>query len=157
MIHDEALQHVSEFVEQYPFHLYPVVAKALELAYLKRRLANGGLIASDASIVEVAIGEGTLSARVFGSAPRVTGLDLNPHSLSFAAKLPHVRRAIVCDGIQPPIRPASFDLLLAVNFLHHVTDKRGAVQSWASIARTIVFNENTRYWVSAFTDMTHPR
>jgi uncharacterized protein YbaR (Trm112 family) len=102
-------------------------------------------------VIEVAIGEGTLSARVFGTRKRVTGLDLNPQSLVKAARLPHVERAIVSDGLQPPVRNGAFDVLLALNFLHHVTDKRTAVANWTSIARVSLFNENTTYWASSWT------
>ncbi|MEK6225062.1 MAG: methyltransferase domain-containing protein [Chloroflexota bacterium] len=148
-IHDEALTLVDSFVEQYPMHLYPIVAKALELAYVKRRLDS--LLRQDSSIVEVAIGEGTLSARIFSESRQVTGLDLNPHSLAKAAKLPHVGRAIVSDGLRPPIHPGAFDLLLSLNFLHHITDKRTTVANWTSIARVSLFNENTSYWASGWT------
>jgi len=151
MIHDDATLFVADLAEQYPFHLYPLVAKALELAYLRRQFGPAGRVASESRVVEVAIGEGSLSARVFGPDAQVTGLDLNPHSLAFAARLGHVRRAIVCDGIEPPIRPRSFDALLSANFLHHVTDKKRAITSWSAIARTLVFNDNTLYWASSWT------
>ena len=147
-IHDEALTLVDSFVEQYPMHLYPLVAKALELAYVNRRLDS--LLRQDSSIVEVAIGEGTLSARIFNESHRVTGLDLNPHSLAKAAKLPHVGRAIVSDGLHPPIHPGAFDLLLSLNFLHHITDKRTTVVNWTSIAQVSLFNENTTYWATGW-------
>lgn len=148
-IHDEALAFVDRFVEQYPMHLYPVVAKALELAYVKKRLA--ALLREDSAIVEVAIGEGTLSARIFDERHQVAGLDLNPHSLAQAAKLPHVARAIVSDGLHPPFHTGAFDLLLSLNFLHHVTDKRTTVANWTSIARVSLFNENTEYWARGWT------
>src|SRR6266850_5094379 len=61
-LHAEALSHVDAFVEQYPLHLYPIVAKALELAYLKNRLTR--LVDGTVKVVEVAVGEGTLSARL---------------------------------------------------------------------------------------------
>jgi SAM-dependent methyltransferase len=101
-------------------------------------------------VLEIAIGEGTLSARVFGNRAQVTGLDLNPHSLVKAARLEHVDRAVVADGLHPPVRSGSFDLVLSMNFLHHVTDKRGTVREWARIAPALLFNENTVYWASGW-------
>jgi ubiquinone/menaquinone biosynthesis C-methylase UbiE len=148
-IYDEALTFVDGLVEQYPMHLYPLVAKALELAYMKKRLAS--ILREDSRVVEVAIGEGTLSARIFSESHQITGLDLNPHSLAKAARLPHVARAIVGDGLHPPIRAGAFDLLLSLNFLHHITDKRTTVANWTSIARVSLFNENTTYWASSWT------
>ena len=130
-LHDEAIAFVDSLVEQYPMHFYPVVAKALELAYVKRRL--DAVLDGERRVLEIAIGEGTLSARMFaGRASRVTGLDLNPHSLAKAARLPHVERAIVGDGLHPPVGAGAFDLLLSLNLLHHITDKRTTVANWTS-------------------------
>jgi hypothetical protein len=148
-LHDEALAFVDRLVEQYPMHLYPLVAKALELAYVNRRL--NAILKPESRVLEIAIGEGTLSARLFTGRARVTGVDLNPHSLAKAARLPHVERAIVGDGLHPPVRPGAFDLLLSLNFLHHITDKQTTVANWTSLARVALFNENTTYWATSWT------
>lgn len=148
-LHNDADAFVEGLVAQYPFHLYPVVAKSLELAYLKRNLSP--LLAARPSVLEIAIGEGTLSARVFADRGEVTGLDLNPHSLVKSAGMPHVKRAIVGDALNPPVRPGAFDLVLALNFLHHVTDKSTTLASWARIARVLMFNENTPFWATSGT------
>lgn len=150
VLHDEALQYVDGFVDQYPLHLYPIVAKALEMSYLKRRLA-GGLLDGVRDIVEIAIGEGTLSARIFEPRHRVTGLDLNPYSLIKGIKQPHVVRGVICDGLNPPVQKGAFDFLISNNFLHHVTEKEGTVANWAKLAPRILFNENTPYWASGWT------
>jgi ubiquinone/menaquinone biosynthesis C-methylase UbiE len=149
LLHQQALAYPESFVDQYPLHLYPLVAKALELAYLKKRLA--GLLDEQMKVVEVAIGEGTLSARLFKPEPRVTALDLNPYSLVKALKLGHVDRAIVCDGLHPPLQKGSYDLLISNNFLHHVTQKESAIASWSQVAGRILFNENTPFWASGWT------
>ena len=144
--HQKAICQVNTLVAQYPFHLYPVVCKAFELAYLQEELA----LVTCSSVVEVAIGEGTLSARTFPSDSRVVGLDLSPYSLKHASALPHVKRAIVCDCLAPPIRAGSFEVLVANNFLHHVTDKEQTLQNWSRLAGTVFFNENTRYWCTGW-------
>ncbi len=148
-IHHGALAFVDSLVEQYPMHLYPLVAKALELAYVNDRLNT--ILEPESRVLEIAIGEGTLSARIFGERKCVTGLDLNPHSLAKAAGLPHVERAIVGDGLHPPVRPGAFDLVLSLNFLHHITDKQTTVTNWATLASVILFNENTTYWATSWT------
>jgi len=148
-LHDNALEYVDVFVEQYPMHLYPIVAKSIELSYLKRQLRE--IVNPNTSIIEVAIGEGTLSARIFGNEHKLTGLDLNPYSLVKATKQPHVRQAVICDGLNPPVRPGAFDLLLSNNFLHHVTSKEDTVRNWANVAPVVLFNENTPFWASAWT------
>jgi ubiquinone/menaquinone biosynthesis C-methylase UbiE len=143
-----AIDCVDKFVAQYPFHLYPIVCKAFELACLSHELSN---LNKDTSIVEVAIGEGTLSARVFPEHVSVVGLDLSPYSLKKASQKTHVRQAIVCDCMAPPIRPGSFDVLVANNFLHHVTHKEATLAVWSRIAKKTFFNENTPYWASCWT------
>jgi len=149
VFHEEALPFVDAFVEQYPLHLYPIVAKSIELAYLKRRLPS--LVTPDSDVVEVAIGEGTLSARVFPPEQKVTGLDLNPYSLVKATRLPHVRRAVICDGLNPPVQTGAFDFLISNNFLHHVTEKERTIGNWSKLAPKMLFNENTPYWASGWT------
>src|SRR2546428_7332040 len=89
-----AIENVNEFVEQYPFHLYPLVCKAFELACLEAALPKP--INRGRTVLEIAIGDGTLSARVFPVDANVIGLDLSPYSLKRASEKPHVRQAIVC-------------------------------------------------------------
>jgi|KBSSwiStaDraftv2_1062776.scaffolds.fasta_scaffold27672_2 Methylase involved in ubiquinone/menaquinone biosynthesis len=145
----EAVNTVDEFVGQYPLHLFAIVCKAWELAFLSDELSN--LLEKDNKIVELAIGEGTLSARVFPEHVSVVGLDLIPYSLKKATLKPHVKQGIVCDCMTPPIRPGSFDLLVANNFLHHITNKEKSLAAWSRIAEKAFFNENTPYFVSCWT------
>jgi len=79
------------------------------------------------------------------------GLDLIPYSLKKATLKPHVKQGIVCDCMTPPIRPGSFDLLVANNFLHHITNKEKSLAAWSRIAEKAFFNENTPYFVSCWT------
>ena len=146
-LHGEALGHVDEFVAQYPLHLYPTLAKSLELAHLLRELPKH---ADAPRIVELAIGDGTLSRHVFPSGTNVVGADLAPQSLRFAAQMQHVRFAVVCDCLDPPFAAGAFDLLVSNNFLHHVSSKRETLSRWARIARVIMFSENTRYWATSW-------
>lgn len=143
-----ALECVDEFVEQYPFHIYPTVCKAFELACLGSQIPN--LLRQHTGFVEVAIGEGTLSSRVFPADAAVVGLDLSPYSLKKAAGKSHVKQAVVCDCLAPPIREGSFDVLIANNFLHHVTQKAQTLSRWSRIAEKAVFNENSPTWASGW-------
>lgn len=147
-LNQSAIANVNKFVEQYPFHLYPVVCKAFELAYLDAELPK--LIDRESETLEVAIGDGTLSSRVFPADAKVVGLDLSPYSLTKALAQPHVKRAIVCDCLYPPIHEGSFDVLLANNFLHHVTNKAQTLSTWSRIAAKAVFNENSPTWASGW-------
>lgn len=150
-LHRRALRCVPSFVRQYPFHLYAVVAKSLELAYLRDQLR--GLVAgrSTPKILELAVGDGTLSRLVFEGVGKVTGIDINPYFLCKAARYGHVERAIVADALDPPFRDGSQDLLVSLNLLHHVTEKEAVVAKWSRIARALVFNENTPHWARGWT------
>jgi uncharacterized protein YbaR (Trm112 family) len=143
-----ALECVDEFVEQYPFHIYPTVCKAFELACLGNQIPE--LLRQHTGFIEVAIGEGTLSSRVFPADATVVGLDLSPYSLKKAAGKSHVKQAVVCDCLAPPIRGGSFDVLIANNFLHHVTQKEQTLSRWSRIAKKAVFNENSPAWASGW-------
>lgn len=145
---DSALDCVDEFLNQYPFHLYPIVCKAFELACLRRQIPD--LLKQHTRFVEIAIGEGTLSSRVFPSRAAVVGLDLSPYSLKKASEKSHVQRAVVCDCLVPPIGEGSFDVLIANNFLHHVTRKEKTLARWSRIAAKAVFNENSPTWASGW-------
>lgn len=143
-----ALACVDEFLTQYPFHLYPIACKAFELACLDEHIPD--LLKHHRRFVEIAIGEGTLSARVFRNNASVVGLDLSPYSLKKASEKPHVKQAVVCDCLAPPIREGSFDVLIANNFLHHVTHKQETLARWSRIASKAVFNENSPTWASGW-------
>lgn len=145
--HRESVQYISDFLSQYPLHLYPIVAKSLELAFLKEHMKR---YSSGDKIVELAIGEGTFSKRIFSTNMKVVGLDLNPYSLCKTVALSHVVQRVVCDCLQPPIEPGTFNLLVANNFLHHVSDKRTTLFNWSKIAETAIFNENTPFWASSW-------
>lgn len=148
-LHQRALTYVDALLEQYPLNMYPLVAKALELAYLSETIRSR--CCEERKILEVAIGEGGFSTRLFTDGRRVTGIDLNPYSLAKAVRSPHVNQAIVGDGLKPPVRHGTFDLLLAVNFLHHVTQKESTVANWSHLARRLLFTENTPFWASGWT------
>ena len=143
-----ALDCVDEFLTQYPFHLYPIVCKAFELACLDEHIPE--LLKQHRRFVEIAIGEGTLSARVFRNNVSVVGLDLSPYSLKKASEKPHVKQAVVCDCLAPPIRDGSFDVLVSNNFLHHVTRKEETLARWSKLAAKAVFNENSPTWASGW-------
>lgn len=143
-LHRRAAELADQFSRQYPLWPYMTVAKSLELAFLEQAL--GPLLDGQPRIVEIAIGEGTFSRRVFPPDSNVVGLDIHPISLRKAVDLPHVKQAVVCDCLRPPVAPGAFDVLVANNFLHHVTDKRGTLSRWSERVRTLVFNECTPSW-----------
>ena len=143
-----AVGHVPEFIDQYPLHLYPVVLKSFQFAFLKDEVYK--LVEQDARFAEMAIGEGTFSARIFPPDANVVGFDLSPYSLRNATELPHVKQAVICDCLCPPIRGGHFDVIISNNFLHHVTMKQQTLANWSKVARTLIFNESTPYWASGW-------
>jgi hypothetical protein len=144
-IHQRASELVAGFASQYPLWPYSILIKALHQAFVERQLPRH--TDGPTRVLELAIGEGSFSSRIFSSnGDRIVALDINPVSLSKAAALPHVSRAIVANCLRPPISSGSFSVLLANNFLHHVSDKAGVLARWAAIAPTVVFNESTPLW-----------
>jgi len=148
-LHKDALLYVPEFIAQYPMHLYPILAKSLEMAFLKENLERltphlrGG-------IVELAIGDGTLSNRIFSEQDAITGFDLNPYSLIQTKKYRHIAQRIVGDCLNPPIESEGASLILSNNFLHHITNKEETLENWSRMAPYAIFNENTNYWAEGW-------
>lgn len=147
-LHSKAVDNIDLFLKQYPFHLYPIVCKCLELAYLQSQLP--ALLKNRKRVLEMAIGEGSFSSLIFTPDAEIVGLELNPYYLQKVRQMKHVQEAIVCDCLEPPIREGSFDLVIANNFLHHVTKKTKLLATWSRIAEKAVFNENTVFWASGW-------
>jgi hypothetical protein len=147
-LHAEAIERVDQFVEQYPFHLYPLLCKALELAFLQKEISKAA--SPTAKIVELAIGDGSLSQTIYPPECSIVALDISPFSLRFPASMPHVRQAVISDCLNPALASGSFDLLVTNNFLHHVSAKEATLDHIARIAERSIFNENTTYWASAW-------
>jgi uncharacterized protein YbaR (Trm112 family) len=147
-LHAAASSFVDEFAAQYPLHPYAVLAKAFQLAYLRRDIAR--YTSRGLHVVELAIGDGTLSQRIFEEDAVVVGADISPYVLRFAASMPHVDAVVICDCLDPPFEAGSFDLLVSNNFLHHVSAKEATLAVWTRIASSVMFNENTRYWATSW-------
>ncbi len=148
-LHREAIKNISEFISQYPMHLYPIIAKSMEMAFLKENIRQ---IVSRVKegIVELAIGEGTFSSRIFLSDDKLVGFDLNPYSLIHTKRYKHITKRVVADCRNPPIGFCGASFIICNNFLHHVTDKENTVKNWAQMAPYAIFNENTSYWASGW-------
>lgn len=147
-LHFGAIEYVDDLAEQYPLSFYPILYKAIQISYLKEELRDK--LPADARFVEMAIGEGSLSRRFFPPNANVVALDINTRALRRAATLPHVKDAIICNIMDSPVKPGSFDAVVSNNFLHHVTDKERVLQIWAGLAPTAIFNECTDEWKLAW-------
>src|SRR5689334_2612575 len=147
-LHFGSLEYVDDLAEQYPLSFYPILYKSIQISYLKEELRDK--LPSDARFVEMAIGEGSLSRRFFPPDANVVALDINTRALRRAATLPHVKDAIICNIMDSPVKPGSFDAVVSNNFLHHVTDKERVLQIWAGLAPTAIFNECTDEWKLAW-------
>jgi len=147
--HQEALHYICEFVSQYPMHLYPIVAKSLEMAFIKQNFES---ITRDlqGEIVELAIGDGTFSNRIFSGKNKIIGFDLNPYSLIQTKKYDHIEQRIVADCLNPPIESGGAFFIVSNNFLHHITSKKETLENWSRIAHYALFNENTNYWAEGW-------
>jgi 2-polyprenyl-3-methyl-5-hydroxy-6-metoxy-1,4-benzoquinol methylase len=144
-LHKKALRNIDLFLEQYPMGLYGLLCKSFELAFL------GDIVKSDIeklkkSVIEVAIGEGSFSRRIFRRKKSVVGLDITPDSLFHTTRMAHVRQSIVSDCLELPIEPGTFGFLVANNLLHHISNKRKVLEQFSQIAEFVLYNENTPAW-----------
>jgi hypothetical protein len=145
----EAINHIHDFIPQYPMHLYPIVAKCLEINFIKNNISK--MKASiNGQMVEFAIGDGSLSRKIFSPNDDVIALDLNPYSLEHVKDCPHVVGRVVADCLNPPIIKSGAGGIVCLNLLHHITDKEGTLENWAQIAPYALFNENTGFWASSW-------
>jgi SAM-dependent methyltransferase len=103
----------------------------LELAYLHMQLPK--VVSPDTKVVELAVGDGTLSEKIYPLGTEIVAVDISPYSLRLPAAMPHVKQAVVSDCLNPAIRSGSFDLLVTNNFLHHVTDKSAVLDHIARV------------------------
>lgn len=150
VIHKKALEFVPEFVNQYPMHLYPVVAKSIELAFIKSNIDKFIDLNNRKSIVEFAIGDGTLSQKVFKTDDKITAFDINPYSLYHVKNYSHVQTRIIADCLTPPIVPEGAFFLISNNLLHHINEKDITLKNWSKITEYALFNENTIYWAKSW-------
>jgi hypothetical protein len=143
-LHRRAAELSAEFTSQYPLWPYSILIKSLAWAFVEEHLPPNSV--ERKHVLELAIGEGSFSGRIFSGTDEVVGLDVNPVSLSKAVRFPHVRKAVVANCMIPPIHDGAFSVVLANNFLHHVSDKRGTLGRWARLAPLLLFNECTPLW-----------
>ena len=147
--HLKAIEYIDEFTYQYPMHLYSVIYKSYELAFIKENIKNV-LEKNNSSIVELAIGEGSLSKRIFSQDDSVVGLDINPYSLLHTKNMKHVSKRIIADCIYPPIAKNGTNFIISNNLLHHITNKEYTLTNWSEISQFALFNESTNYWAEGW-------
>lgn len=150
-LHRDAIGLAASFLDQYPMHPYPAIAKSLELAFLRRHLpASDPGAPPTGPVVELAVGEGSFSERIFPPGAQVTAFELNPYSLVHTMDLPHIRDRIVADALDPPVAPSTAAYVVCNNLLHHVSDKERTLSAWSRIGERCVTNENTTAWAASW-------
>ena len=144
-LHKKALRNIDLFLEQYPMGLYGLLCKSFELAFLAD-IVKKDIEKPKKDVIEVAIGEGSFSRRIFKRKRSVVGLDITPDSLFHTTRMPHVRQSIVSDCLELPIEHGTFGFLVANNLLHHISNKRKVLAQFSRIAEFVLYNENTPAW-----------
>lgn len=101
------------------------------------------------SLLDVGTGSADVAARIVhwsrskGIAVRIVGLDLDPVTAAVAARrannLPEIS-VIRGDAAAPPFPAASFDFVLASQFLHHFSEEKivALLKTWAHLARRAI-------------------
>ncbi|HEC34687.1 MAG TPA: class I SAM-dependent methyltransferase, partial [Chloroflexi bacterium] len=124
----EMYKHIHEVESA---HWWYVARRKIVFDWVFRVLADY----SGSRVLDVGCGTGfnVEYLRTYGYS-QVTGLDFSTEALKFcqARNLPH----LVCgDGIHPPFRHASFDMIMALDLIEHLDDDTRALREFARLLR----------------------
>jgi 2-polyprenyl-3-methyl-5-hydroxy-6-metoxy-1,4-benzoquinol methylase len=112
----------------------PVVRRLIDRFYGKVAAAVGPL--DPGTVLDAGCGEGETLARLDSLLPAsVTGVDLNPASVEFAAKRIPSGDFRVADLNDLPFEDDSFDLVLCLEVLEHIPDPAPALAELSRVCR----------------------
>ena len=98
-----------------------------------RTLLRGLLPPPPARVADLGCGTGTLALLLTGEGYDVTGLDLSPEMIRRArAKVPGVV-FVEADASEPPLEPASYDVVLSRHVLWAMPDPAAALERWVGL------------------------
>jgi 2-polyprenyl-3-methyl-5-hydroxy-6-metoxy-1,4-benzoquinol methylase len=124
----------------------PVVRRLIDRFYGK----VGGLVSAvrPESVLDAGCGEGETLERLAGLLPAsVTGIDLNPDSVEFAARRIPDGSFSVADLTALPFEDDSFDLVLCLEVLEHIADPAPALAELSRVCRgDIVLSVPSEPW-----------
>lgn len=88
------------------------------------------------SVLEIGVGEGHVSERVAARFPdaEIVGIDL-PHDSMVERWNARGVRGVFADAVQLPFPDDTFDLVLAIEVLEHMTNPAGALRELARVGR----------------------
>lgn len=117
--YDQSVQ-LSDESNAYPFAGYTKLMNAVYGAVMEH---------SPASVLDIGLGTGTLSARLYAAGNQITGIDFSSEMLQKAgAKMPNAR-LIECDfskGLPDTFQHAEFDVIVSTYAFHHLVDAQKA-------------------------------
>lgn len=134
---------VRAFYEATPFPDYDAGETAASLAEKARRGAYAAAldraIPSGARVLDVGCGTGQLACFLSIARRTVVGVDFARASLRLGEAFARTQRLsasfLQADLFRAPLRPESFDLVLANGVLHHTADPAGGVRVLAALVR----------------------
>ena len=87
-----------------------------------------------ARVADLGCGTGTLSLLLAGEGHAVTGVDFSPAMVERArTKAGHLAAFHVGDAAEPPLEPASFDVVLSRHVLWALRDPAAALERWIGL------------------------
>jgi 2-polyprenyl-3-methyl-5-hydroxy-6-metoxy-1,4-benzoquinol methylase len=124
----------------------PVVRKLIDRFYGKVGALVGPL--DPGTVLDAGCGEGETLERLDGLlSASVTGIDLNPESVEFAAKRIPSGDFRVADLTALPFEDDSFDLVLCLEVLEHIPDPAPALAELSRVCRgSIVLSVPSEPW-----------
>ena len=88
-----------------------------------------------ARVLEVGCGTGRWLAELAADGPRLTGLDFSAGMLAQARALAPAAALVQATAVALPFAPGAFDLIYAVNALHHFPDQPGFIRAALRLLR----------------------
>lgn len=103
-----------------------------------QRLLSANLPAAPGHVADLGCGTGTLSVLLADSGYHVDGVDFSPEMVqraeAKAADRPHVR-FLQADAYEPPLTPASYDVVLCRHVLWAMPDPAVALSRWIQLLK----------------------
>jgi SAM-dependent methyltransferase len=95
------------------------------------------------SVLDVGCGDGQVLSQLahHGFGPELVGLEVSETGASVARRQAEITRVVTFDGVRLPFSNSSFELVLAIHVLEHVTNPLALLQEMRRVARSLVVIE----------------
>jgi 2-polyprenyl-3-methyl-5-hydroxy-6-metoxy-1,4-benzoquinol methylase len=111
-----------------------------------------GAIHSGMKVLDIGSGRGWFSLYAAEQGADVTAVDLSEKNLQKIREINSRVNTVYADALNLPLEEGSFDLIVALEVLEHITDPKNAVDNWKRLLKpngrlliTVPYKETIRY------------